>query len=451
MNWLTLINPGRFGEQAKPGKPDITRSVFDQDFDRIIFSYPFRRLQDKTQVFPLPETDFVHSRLTHSLEVSSVARSLGRMAGEAIISHQKELAGEGINPYDFGAITGAASLAHDIGNPPFGHSGEESIGDFFMNHETGKDIIKDLDEKQRGDMLAFEGNAQGFRVLTHKNFQGLKVTYSTLAVFSKYPRESVITGRDQARKSQKKYGFFQTEKEVFRNTAEAVGLLSLNDSEYVWCRHPLSFLVEAADDICYSIIDLEDGCNLGLISLDTYKELLVPFLKDKFDNNKFNSLGSHREKVSLLRAMTIDALVRETAEIFIDREPALLTGKFDTALTDCIRGKNHLDEIEKVSIEKIYRSVRVMETEAAGYSVLNGLLEMILPAAIEVSRHNKKISKGSKIILNTLPVYYPEMFRNAKSINEIIHLALDHISGMTDTSALKYYRLIKGISLPGSR
>ncbi len=451
MNWLTLIDPGRSGEQSKSVKPDITRSVFEQDFDRIIFSYPFRRLQDKTQVFPLPETDFVHSRLTHSLEVSSVARSLGRITGETIIARNRELKADGISPYDFGSITGAASLAHDIGNPPFGHSGEESISDFFLNHDTGKKIIENLDEKQQGDLLSFEGNAQGFRVLTHKNYQGLKLTHSTLAAFSKYPLESVITRRDPSRKSQKKYGFFQTEKEVFRDVAESVGLLKISKSENVWCRHPMAFLVEAADDICYSIIDLEDGCNLDLISLGTYKDLLVPFLKEKFDNEKFNSLGSQREKVSLLRAMTIDTLVRETALIFLDHEQDILSGKFDSALTGCIVEKIHMNEIEKISIEKIYRSVRVMETEAAGYRVLQGMLEMMLPAAIAAGPGEEKIAKGSKIILNTLPAYYSDWFRKAGTLNEIIHLVLDYISGMTDSSALKYYRLIKGISLPGSR
>jgi dGTPase len=254
MEWEKLVSPSRLGEEEAKSLQELkSRSIFEQDYDRIIFSYPFRCLQDKTQVFPLPKTDFVHTRLTHSLEVSSVGRSLGKKVGKIIIDQNPSLANKGLNQFEMGAIVASAALAHDIGNPPFGHSGEDAISEYFLEDDFGKSLKSHMNDKEWADLTHFEGNAQGFRLLINNKFQGLKVTFATLAAFSKYPRESLIQTSDPERKSQKKYGFFQSEKEFFKETARQTGLQPLSEKNLVWCRHPLAFLVEAADDICYSI------------------------------------------------------------------------------------------------------------------------------------------------------------------------------------------------------
>ena len=262
MKWERLLTRGRFGD--KPGfiPTQATRSEFEIDYDRIIFSAPFRNLQDKTQVFPLPEQAFVHTRLTHSLEVSSVGRSLGKSAGEYLIEKYPSLQKLGISSSEIGGIVAAAALTHDIGNPPFGHAGEEAISDFFKFHPAGKIWENHVRLEQWADLCNFEGNAQGFRMLVSKQF-GLKLTYATLAAFTKYPRPSQIAHRDIARRSQKKFGFFINQLTDFEQMASFLGLEKATDE--CWYRHPLAFLVEAADDICYSIIDLEDGCTMGLV------------------------------------------------------------------------------------------------------------------------------------------------------------------------------------------
>ena len=269
-------------------------------------------------------------------------------------------------------------MAHDIGNPPFGHSGEDAISEYFLENDFGRALRSQMGEKEWTDLTHFEGNAQGFRLLINNKFQGLKVTFATLAAFSKYPRESLIEQIDQKRKSQKKYGFFQSERELFKETAKQTGLISLSEKDLVWCRHPLAFLVEAADDICYSIIDLEDGCNLNLVSVDRVTELLSPILGDKFDYKKFQRIDLKREKVSLLRALAIAELIDQTAETFIEQEPEILRGRFDKALTSVIPANNHLEDIIKVSVEKIYRSIPVLEKETAGFEVLSGLIDAYL-------------------------------------------------------------------------
>jgi dGTPase len=451
MQWEKLINPARFEEKQPVSKRDQqSRSIFEQDFDRIIFSYPFRCLQDKTQVFPLPKTDFVHTRLTHSLEVSSVGRSLGKKVGKIIIERNPKLIKKGINQFEIGAIVASAALAHDIGNPPFGHSGEDAISEYFLENDFGKSLKAHLKEKEWSDLIKFEGNAQGFRLLTNNKFQGLKVTFATLAAFSKYPRESLLDQADTQRKSQKKYGFFQSEKDKFQETAIQTGLLSLSDTELAWCRHPLAFLVEAADDICYSIIDLEDGCNLNLVSIDEVTELLSPIIADKFNYKKFKNIKLKREKVSLLRAMAIAELVEQVAQSFIDQEQELMQGKFDKALTEVIQAGSYLKHIIKISVEKIYKSTPVLEKETAGFEVLSGLIDSYLRASFDFYQHEGKAGKKNTTILNLFPDDLKAVLNQEhESFYSLILACLDHITLMTDSYALEMYRKIKGISIPG--
>ncbi len=434
MNWSQLLSPHR--QNQKTGTEAVSRSSFEQDFDRIIFSHPFRKLQDKTQVHPLPEHDFVHTRLTHSLEVSSVGRSLGKRAGEVIMERHPEL-NNNFSSFDFGAITAAAALAHDMGNPPFGHAGEAALSEYFKNKTF------DVTPAQHEDLVNFEGNAQGFRILNKKQF-GLRLTYATLGAFTKYPCPSLLPGRDKKKKSQKKFGYFQSEAEAFKDVAESLGLTPALNGAQAWCRHPLAFLVEAADDICYSIIDLEDGCRMGLVSFNDTVDLLAPILGSKLDKQKLSTSAGLNEKLGVLRALTIGELIEASTQVFLDNEKSILDGSFDTALTNLCKFKDALSVIEKVSIDKIYRTHTVVEIEASGHEVLPGLLHEFVTAGMELS--NPDASKKYK----NLALLFPEEIRleiaDQKNTYTILRSVIDFISGLTDRHALSLYRKIKGIS-----
>lgn len=445
MHWEKLLSNQRRGKKAHRHEP--ARSAFEQDYDRIIFSHPFRRLQDKTQVHPLPEDDFVHTRLTHSLEVSSVGRSLGKKAGEVIVSRHSL---NGYSFHDFGSIVAAAALCHDIGNPPFGHSGEEAISEYYR-HGAGSFIRDHVTVMEWEDLTRFEGNAQGFRLLNKERFQGLKLTAATLAAFTKYPRPALLKDAEKDRKSQKKYGFFQREKEVFEFVAESAGMRPLSSES--WCRHPLAFLVEAADDICYHLIDLEDGCRLGLVSYTEAEELFAGILKDKFMPDKLRSIESTEERIGTLRALAIGVLIDQCVELFLDQEATLLDGSFDRALTDSIESSAVLQDIIALSIGRIYRSRDVTRTEIAGFEVLPGLLDAVTRSAHAIYlRKEKTISH--KTMLRLLPPDTRSELEGCGEQGDIYGMQMiinDLISGLTDTHAISLFRLIRGISLPGLR
>lgn len=452
MQWEKLLSYQTAGTKAPSRGSNLIRSAFERDYDRIIFSYPFRRLQDKTQVFPMPEHDFVHSRLTHSLEVSSVGRTLGKKAGERIVEKHPALREKGISAFDFGAIVAAASLAHDMGNPPFGHAGENAISDFFKNHPQGMFFQDKVSRYEWADLTNFEGNAQGFRILNKQHHQGLRLTYATLMAFSKYPRESLLKKAFPGKRSLKKYGFFQSERTIFEAIAQETGLFRRDNAALVWARHPLAFLVEAADDICYNIIDLEDGCRLGLVSFEETKHLLTDILQDQFDPEKFEKIYGRDERLGLLRALAIGKLIDQATAVFLAHEEEILAGTFDTALTDLIEAKPILDKISQLSLEKIYRSRVVLETEAAGYEVLAGLLEAFLGASYACIFNKAKLSKKEESIIRLLPEEYLFIFRpeQTPSVYQAITNTVDYVASMTDTLAVSLYRKIKGISLPGS-
>lgn len=438
MNWSQLLSSQRLDQ--KPDTIETSRSAFEQDYDRIIFSHPFRRLQDKTQVHPLPEHDFIHTRLTHSLEVSSVGRSLGKRVGEVILQRHRELQKD-YSLFDFGAIVAAASLAHDLGNPPFGHAGEDALSDFFLHHPQGQAFEKLVTQEEWNDLLKFEGNAQGFRLLNKKEY-GLKLTAATLGAFTKYPCPAYFPHRDKKRKSQKKFGFFQTEAEHFQKVAHTLGLLPQKETS--WCRHPLAFLVEAADDICYSIIDLEDGCRLGLVSVDETVSLMASILGEQFNAEKLKKHIGLNEKLGVLRALVIGKLVEECTHIFLDQEQTILNGTFDQALTDVCTSKTALENISRISVEKIYRSRHVVEIEAAGHEVLPGLLNEFIQAGFHLV--NKRPSRKYA----NLALLFPEEVRAAIEQNtdhnyKVLRHVIDFVSGLTDRYALSMYRKIKGI------
>ncbi|MCW8803851.1 MAG: deoxyguanosinetriphosphate triphosphohydrolase [Ignavibacteriaceae bacterium] len=452
MEWAKLLTDSRLGEKSQPKqKLQDGRSEFQKDFDRIVFSPAFRRLQDKTQVFPLPESDFVHTRLTHSLEVSCVGRSLGNLIGETIIKRNPSLQNR-FTKFHFGEIVAAACLAHDIGNPPFGHSGEDAIAEYFRSGNGQRFNSKIQGKKKWTDLVKYEGNAQGFRIITKlqnpKVRGGLNLTYSTLAAITKYPRESLISKEIKSLqyKAYRKYGFFQAEKDIFKEVARETSLdCNKNEKDYWWCRHPLAFLVEAADDICYRVMDLEDGFRLGLVSFKETKELLRPLvskqgLKDYRDKDE-------KDRIGYLRAVAINELVNELAKVFIDEEKNILTGKFEDELIGEIKRANALKQIKDISIAKIYKSRSVVEREVAGYEVLGGLLDTFINAYNEA--YQGKISSKNRSVFALLPN------RISEDIPDELYLRLlriiDFVSGMTDSFAVSLFRKIKGISLPGGR
>ena len=444
MNWIHLLSAQR--PDGKPADPHATRSAFEQDFDRIIFSYPFRRLQDKTQVFPLPKEDFVHTRLTHSLEVSSVGRSLGKRAGEILVQRHPELHEIGISQFDFGAVVAAASLTHDIGNPPFGHCGESAISDFFKNSEIENLLKAHCTEAEWADFINFEGNAQGFRILNKASNTGLRLTYASLAAFSKYPCQSLLNNRDKRQVSQKKYGFFQSEKNVFATLAEATGLPRVAGEDWAWQRHPLAFLVEAADDICYHLIDLEDGCRMGLISFEETIYFLAEVLQERFKPEKLQQIRGQEEQLGVLRSLAIGALIEQTTDVFLEYENQMREGSFDQSLTDLLPSRQILSAIKKRSIEKIYRSQPVLETEIAGFEVLAGLLDAFVKAGFYKQFAPDKFSARHMSALRLLP----EQFRphSGMSVYELVMHCLDYVSGLTDRHAVSLYRKIRGSALP---
>lgn len=449
MQWEKLLAAGRFDpeKRAIPSNERF-RTEFERDYDRIIFSAPFRNLQDKTQVFPLPEHDFVHTRLTHSLEVSSVGRSLGKSVGEYLLEKYPDLQEAGITPSDVGAIVAAAALTHDIGNPPFGHAGEDAISDFFKFHPYGKVWRAHVSPLEWEDLCKFEGNAQGFRMLVSKE-NGLKLSLATLAAFTKYPRPSQLFEQDKSRRSQKKYGFFADQMGDYTYLAEKLGLQQLTSE--CWLRHPLAFLVEAADDICYSIIDLEDGCTLGLVSWEEGIRLLSGILKEKYQPEKLQKYTKESQQLAVLRAMAISILVEEVVHAFIDKEEAMLTGEFDQSLTDIIPSAQALANIVKISVSQIYRSKPVLEKEAAGFQVIEGLLEVFATAINHKFYQTELFSGKDRSILRLLPQELSSgNWEKQKNTYSLLRSLIDYVSSMTDKHALALYRRVKGIALPGT-
>jgi dGTPase len=453
MNWINLLGAFRHGDQLPRVIDEAqNRSIFEQDYDRIIFSTPFRRLQDKTQVIPLPEYDFVHNRLTHSIEVSSVGRTLGKMVGTALIEKYPELKKMAVTHHDFGAIVAAASLAHDIGNPPFGHSGESAISEYFLNG-PGASYQSKLSEAEWNDITRFEGNANGFRILTNAaNMQtgGLRLSYPTLAAFTKYPKESLPI-LPKGRASEKKFGFFQSEQSLFDELALRLGLMQVNHEEgNYYRRHPLAFLVEAADDICYHIIDFEDGLRLQWIDFEWAEKLLLPIAGNTFYQASYEAIPLKEEKASYLRAVAINSLIKEMAELFLIHEEAILQGDFDTSLLNLSVHKKEIDQIKAISLQKVYKAKQVIEIEAAGFEVIGGLLDLFLQALQQICfAEGTKIQYKHKKIAELLPTHLqiPKPEIRESTYLQIISVC-EFVAGLTDRHAISLYRKLKGIELP---
>ncbi|WP_319759290.1 deoxyguanosinetriphosphate triphosphohydrolase [Maridesulfovibrio sp.] len=437
MQWNKLLSKQRIGKEQS-NYIDKDRSEFQRDFDRIIFSSAFRRLQDKTQVFPLSRSDYVRTRLTHSLETSSVGRSLGNMVGSRLVEKYSDL---DLIPSEPGTVVATACLAHDIGNPPFGHSGEDVIRDWFQTSETGSKLCSMIDEGQRSDFIWFEGNAQGLRniLALQRPYSkgGMQLTCATLAAFTKYP---YVSGHI---KDKKKFGIFASEAEIYAEVAGYLGLTELEDNK--WARHPFAYLVEAADDICYHVIDIEDGHRLDLISFDELRTIFLDILENKpAIKDRVDRIPGKKEQVEYLRACTINGLVESCSEVFFAYEQEILDGKFNSSLTEEICKAAEFSKLKKVAIEKVYNSTEVIETEAAAYEVLWKILDFLGQIVIELHSNGMLGAKCMKSVKLLPELYAPSA---EATVYENTQKIVDYVSGMTDTFAVRTFNKISGISL----
>lgn len=427
-----------------------SRTDFQRDFDRIIFSAAFRRLQNKTQVFPLPGSVFVHNRLTHSLEVSSVGRSLGSAAGEFIEENfRKDLNENAKNFYlhNLHNVVAAACLCHDVGNPAFGHSGEDAIASFFEKNEA--DLKPKFSENEWADLVNFEGNANAVRVLTHqqtgKDLGGAQLTFTTLASIAKYPCEAIAKKKGILHR--KKFGFFQCEKETFLDIAQSVGMISESSEPVIFKRNPFVWLVEAADDICYNIIDMEDAHRLGIVATSDIENLFYELIKSENQNtkrvdDKLVALTNANERISYLRAKVINALINKSIEIYKEQFENILSGNLDKAILDIYKRENPaLQEIETFSIEKIYNHKNVIEIENAGYNVMYELLNHFVQPVLKTKEQRKSYDK---MALKLLPQQF--LYEGGTDYEKVLGV-VDFVSGMTDNFATDLYRKIKGIDI----
>lgn len=451
---MELLNHIYTNQRSNTNDTSDARSEYQRDYDRIIFSSAFRRLQNKTQVFPLPGSVFVHNRLTHSLEVSSVGRSMGNLVGK-FISENYKLTKESQEFYKYSIhdVISAACLCHDIGNPAFGHSGEDAIASYFDRHEA--DLKQYFTEAEWADLINFEGNANAIRILTQqqngKSEGGLRLTYSTLAAIAKYPCESVAKDKNQLHR--KKFGFFQAQKEAFRTIAEKTNMILEQDSPIIYKRHPFVWLVEAADDICYSIIDVEDSQRLGIIDHDKCRKLFLNLVEsldpsqiDK-TKNTLKLISDKNDRIAYLRAKSINLLTQKSVEVYQNNFDQIVKGEFKTALLDVIKNeteqvtKRVLDEIQRFSIENIYNHRSVLEIENAGYNVMSELLSQFIPPILKDEKERKTFEKKA---LRLVPAQF--LYEKGTKYQKVMGI-LDYVSGMTDNYATELYRRIKGIEI----
>ncbi len=443
MNWQQLITNRRFGQEDKHYARFDDRSEFKRDYDRLIFSAPFRRLQNKTQVFPLPGSIFVHNRLTHSLEVASVGMSLGNDVAALLVEKHPHLRGTLFE--EIGTIVSAACLAHDMGNPPFGHSGEKAIQAFFAEGK-GSFLRGELSEQLWNDVTHFEGNANAFRLLTHR-FHGRRIggyvmTYSTLASIVKYPFESSLAG------SHGKFGFFSTEKDTYKKIADEMDIIckSMPGEPLVYARHPLVYLVEAADDICYEIMDIEDAHKLKLLSFEETEALLLGFFNDEQQAHirrriVEEGVEDNNEKIVYMRARVIGLLENECVRTFVEHEEDILAGTFKGSLIKQMQPNVYAayKKCTEISMERIYQSKPVLDIELSGYRIMETLMEDLVDAAVNPFKYH------SQQLIRRFSSQYDI---NSDQLETRIMAVLDYISGMTDIYALDIYQKINGISLP---
>ena len=452
MNWNTLYTSKRLGAESRyeAEKVDLIRNAYLRDYDRLIFSSPFRRMQNKTQVFPVPGPIFVHNRLTHSLEVASVGRSLGKAVGVKLSQQYPEE-----NPnfhefylHDLPTVIATACLAHDIGNPPFGHSGESAIRNYFDNllGETKDTLEAELSENQLNDFRKFEGNANAFRILTNDK-NGHKLTYTSIASIVKYPTDSTNGFNKKTDLiGTKKSGFFDSEIEVYRKVAKELGIKVLDNDRNTFARHPFVFLMEAADDICYRIIDLEDAHRLRILTFQQVLDLLLPFWENDettyqyITESKLPRIEDLNEKLAFLRAMLINLLSQQCSEAFMAHEKQILSGQLNKSLIDLLDAHTQacLQKVDDISVREIYNHKSVIEIEIAGYNVIGALLDEFVTAVLHPTR--AKSGKLLQLIPKQFNIKHESLYTDIQSV-------VDFVAGMSDLYAVDLFRRITGITI----
>ncbi|MDD3885637.1 MAG: deoxyguanosinetriphosphate triphosphohydrolase [Victivallaceae bacterium] len=448
MEWTKLLSPHRVGSNT-PGKISPERSPFQRDFDRIVFCASFRRLQDKTQVFPMAQADYVHTRLTHSIETSSIGRSLGTSVG-AVLERRGVLGDARAD--DVGAAVAAASLAHDIGNPPLGHAGEEAIRHWFTHSPVALKMREAMTDDEAADIERYEGNAQGFRVLTRLEMPdrrgGMQLTCATLGAFAKYPCASRVEQKPQG-VAGKKFNFFRLEADLFEEVAAYTGLIKTG--ELAWQRHPLSYLVEAADDIAYRIVDFEDGMRLGHIAYQELEYHFLDIIKSENSAKYVATLASDIRKSEFLRARVIGVLVGQLSQAFIEHYDELMNGTLENPLVEYVPSRDTLERITRRSTVDIYNTRAVAEIVGAGFELVSGMLDIFVPCANELAAE-KSGGAAASYRSRRLGALLPDF--NADSGDRFVRdpywrlmRVLDYVSGMTDSYAVSLYQKLKGISL----
>jgi dGTPase len=453
MDWRRHLNERRFGDERGPWR-EPTRSPFEQDQDRIIYSTAFRRLAGKTQVFPLPESDVTHHRMSHTLEVAAAGRSLGRRVAANDISDEGRPLGT-----DVGAVVAAACLAHDLGNPPFGHSGESAIAAFFQEG-PGARLLDAVSEDERSDFTEYEGNALGFRLVTRTKPQrsvapgGMRLTYATLGAFLKYPRTSASrrmrAGRspedgDEAQASEKKFCAFADDREALEDIARVLGLPNTPYKDR-WRRHPLAFLVEAADDICNRLIDLEDAFRVKLVTFAHAEALLMSVIDQSTQTRpeRYHQILDEQDKIGYLRSIAIGVLISQAAVVFAHHADEIERGAFDRPLASEMPASPTLDAMEEVMRRQVYNSRGVLSVEVAGFQVIGGLLEILSEALVV---HPDALR--SKKVRALMPTHFVGVeSRPHVTVYENLISMTEFVASMTDTYAIDLYRVLTGIELP---
>ena len=450
MDWKQLLSTKRLGrENYTYDSSSKYRTVFQQDSDRILFSSAFRRLQNKTQVYPFPKSDYVRNRLTHSLETSSVGRSLGNIIGSFVLENHPELHRD-YSFSDFGAIVSAACLAHDLGNPPFGHSGEDAISSFFRSGEA-RQYMSNLTDVQIADLQNFEGNAAGFRIIANTPTAkseipgGLALTYPCYASFIKYPKGSLPKLEDKNYASLKKFSYFDSEKQIFKKIFAELGIAERNINGAVFSkRYPLAFLVETADDICYTLIDYEDGFHEGLLTFDEVEDVFLSIVINEWNSfrDQYNKIWEKTSKINYLRSKAINSLIHQAAQVFMENEHGILNSDFDQSLVEKIPSAKIINFIKKDSYDRIYGCEAVVKIEVSGYKALPQLLSIFIDSVFNPQK------PGNKKIFKLIPDLYLDKGRKQfeSDYEKLLNITM-YISGLTDKHAVELYKQLNGISL----
>lgn len=468
MNWQKLLSTKRHREVTGIAKTkEDLRSEFEKDYHRIIGSASFRRLQDKTQVFPLDKSDFIRTRLTHSLEVSSYGKSLGQNIGEYIINYIKDPSFTWKEKEEMCHILECAGLIHDIGNPPFGHFGECIIRDWFKKNlptmmYNGKSVESILSEQMREDFYHFEGNAQALRLVTKLHYlvdeNGMNLTYALLNTIVKYPVPSTGIDKTTGNIKDKKMGFYRADQEIYEMIAKETGTEGK--------RHPLTFILEASDDIAYKTADIEDGFVKGFISYHQLKDELKA-LQDKEPNNPFKPLErlEHKYQSGLKRGaknpeeyavknwivQVQGHLINCATYGFTKNYDAIMEGTYGKDIFSGTYGEGLMHLLGDMAYRRVFVTPAIYKMEVAESVILNFLMDKFVNAVLYYDT-DAQLGEIDKRMVSFISENYKSAYHKqaeGKDEAEKLYLRLllvtDYICGMTDSYAKRLYQELNAI------